>query len=192
MIKINLLPQEIEKRAVAQRRMILAVAAGVMVVVVFIGIYLLRVAKITTLKGDLKTAQAELKQYDAALAKVQRIEAEKKRLETQLGVITSLIESRLDYPVMMEVITRSEFLPANAKINNFSATSAANGIKFAFAVEAADNYSIADLLTNLEESPRFTEVTVSGFASAGAATTAATAPRSMSVACLYIPERSNK
>ena len=59
MIKINLLPQEIEKRAVAQRRMILAVAAGVMVVVVFIGIYLLRVAKITTLKGDLKTAQAE-------------------------------------------------------------------------------------------------------------------------------------
>ncbi|PKN00250.1 MAG: hypothetical protein CVU78_02185 [Elusimicrobia bacterium HGW-Elusimicrobia-2] len=192
MIKINLLPQEIEKKAIAQRRMILAVAAGALVVVVFIGIYLLRVAKITALKGDLKTAQSELKRYDADLAKVQKIEAEKNRLENQLGIITSLIESRLDYPVMMEVVTLSEFLPANAKINTFSTTSTDKGIKFSFIVEAADNYSVADLLTNLEKSPRFTEVTVSGFSSAGTASSAATAPRSMSVACLYIPERSKK
>lgn len=192
MIKINLLPQEIEKKAVAQRRMILAVAAGVMVVVVFIGIYLLRVAKITALKGNLRTAQEELKKYDVALAKVQKIEAEKKRLETQLGVITSLIEARLDYPVMMEVITRKEFLPSNAMINSFSATSVANGIRFAFTVEAADNYSVADLLANLEQSPLFSEVTVSGFASSGAASLAASAPRTMSVTCLYTPERSKK
>jgi Tfp pilus assembly protein PilN len=172
--------------------MILAVAAGVLVVVVFIGIYLLRVAKITALKGELKTAQAELKKYDAALAKVQKIEAEKKRLETQLGVITSLIEARLDYPVMMEVITRKDFLPANARINTFSATADANGIKFAFNVEAADNYSVADLLANLEKSPLFSEVTVSGFASAAAAGPGLSAPRTMSVTCLYTPERSKK
>ncbi len=192
MIKINLLPQEIEKKAIAQRRMILAVAAGVMVLVVFIGIYLLRVAKITTLKSELKTAQIELKKYDAALVKVRKIESEKKRLENQLNVITSLIESRLDYPVMMEVITQSEFLPSNAKINSFSATAAANGIKFSFTVEAADNYSIADLLTNLEKSPRFKDIKVSGFSSGGATAASATAPRSMSVNCVYIPKRSKK
>jgi len=191
MIRINLLPQEIEKKAIAQRRMILAVAAGVLVVVVFIGIYLLRVAKITTLKSNLKAAQTELDTYAAALAKVKKIEAEKKRLENQLNVITSLIESRLDYPVMMEVITRSEFLPANSKINTFSATAAADGIKFSFTLEAADNYSVADLLTNLEKSPRFKDIKVSGFSSGGTSVGAIT-PRTMAVNCVYIPERSKK
>ncbi|MEA2081794.1 MAG: hypothetical protein U9O97_03540 [Elusimicrobiota bacterium] len=192
MIRINLLPQEIEKKAIAQRRMILAVSAGVLVVVVFIGIYLLRVAKITALKSEFKKVRIELKKYDAALAKVRKIEAEKKRLENQLNVITSLIESRLDYPVMMEVITRSEFLPSNAKINTFSATSAAGGIKFGFTVEAADNYSVADVLTNLEKSPRFKDVKVSGFSSVGASGPGVSAPRNMSVTCVYTPERSKK
>ena len=191
MIKINLLPQEIEKKAIAQRRMILAVAAGVMVLVVFIGIYLLRVAKITALKSEFKTAQTELKKYDAALAKVKKIEAEKKRLENQLNVITSLIESRLDYPVMMEVVTRSDFLPSNAKINSFSTTGMAGGIKFSFTIEAADNYSVADLLTNLEKSPLFKDIKVSGFSSGGA-TTGAITPRTMAVNCVYIPQRSRK
>ncbi|MCD6311193.1 MAG: hypothetical protein J7M11_01920 [Elusimicrobia bacterium] len=191
MIKINLLPQEIEKKAIAQRRMILAVAAGVMVLVVFIGIYLLRVAKITALKSEFKTAQTELKKYDAALAKVKKIEAEKKRLENQLNVITSLIESRLDYPVMMEVVTRNDFLPSNAKINSFSTTGMAGGIKFSFTIEAADNYSVADLLTNLEKSPLFKDIKVSGFSSGGA-TTGAITPRTMAVNCVYIPQRSRK
>ncbi|MBA3065221.1 hypothetical protein KJ633_08990 [bacterium] len=192
MIKINLLPQEIEKKAIAQRRMLLAVSAGVLVVVVFIGIYLLRVAKITALKSELKASQAELRKYDADLAKVQKIEAEKKRLENQLSIIISLIESRLDYPVMMEVITRSDFLPSNAKINSFSGTADAAGIKFAFTLEAADNYSVADMLTNLEKSPNFTDIKVSGFSSGGAGAGVATAPRNMSVNCLYIPIRSKK
>jgi len=192
MIRINLLPQEIEKKAIAQRRMILAVAAGVLVVVVFIGIYLLRVAKITRLKSNLKAAQTELDTYATALAKVKKIEAEKKRLENQLKVITSLIESRLDYPVMMEVITRSEFLPANAKINTFSATAGADGIKFGFTVEAADNYSVADLLTNLEKSPRFKDIKVSGFSSGGSSSVGVITPRTMAVNCVYIPERSKK
>ena len=191
MIRINLLPQEIEKKAIAQRRMILAVAAGVLVVVVFIGIYLLRVAKITTLRSELKAAKTELDTYAAALAKVKKIEAEKKRLENQLKVITSLIESRLDYPVMMEVITRSEFLPANSKINTFSATSGSGDIKFSFTVEAADNYSVADLLTNLEKSPRFKDIKVSGFSSGGTSV-GSIIPRTMAVNCVYIPERSKK
>ncbi|PIU19158.1 MAG: hypothetical protein COT16_00065 [Elusimicrobia bacterium CG08_land_8_20_14_0_20_44_26] len=187
MVRINLLPQEIEKKAIAKRRMLLAVALGCVVLVIFLGIYLLRVAKIKALKIDLKNITAELAKYDADLQKIKEIESEKAKLENKLSVINELIASRIDYPKLMEVLTMPEVLPANVRLMTLSAVSAGSVIKLSFSIEAADNYAVADFLSNLEKSPSFTEIKVAGFsaASSGSLTTL----RTMAVNCDYIPKR---
>ena len=190
MLRINLLPYEIEKKASARKQIFLASVAGAVVVFIFAGCFLMRVAKIASLKKESNKLAAELKKYDEELKKIENIESQKKSLQTRLDTIDGLMDSQLDYPKMMEVLTRPEILPANVWLKTFTTREGgAEGISFIFDAEAADNYAVADFLTNLEKSPQFDKVVIKGFAAGGGASGKKT--RTLNVSCVYKPHKGN-
>ncbi|MCD6413637.1 MAG: PilN domain-containing protein [Elusimicrobia bacterium] len=188
MIRINLLPSEIEKRAVAQRRTILIASAVVAVLLVFVGIYFMRLAKITTLKGELKKLTAEHRKYEKDLKKINEMESQKAALQNKLNVINELMGSRLDYPKMMEILTRKDVIPGKVWLKSFSSQGTGK-IKLTLDLEAMDNYAVADFLANLEKSPRFDNIKINGFSpsSSGDKKT-----RVFGISCDYKPERGKK
>lgn len=189
MIKINLLPSEIEKKAAARKKIFLAAVSGVIVVFIFAGCFLMRIAKVASLKNDLKTVKAELKKYEDKRKFFEGIKKQKESLQTRLNTIDQLMSSQLDYPKMMEELAKLPgVLPANVWLKTFTTRTDKAGINFTFNVEAADNYAVADLLTNLEKSPLFDSVIISGFSSGAGA--AGKKTRTLNVKCIYKPERS--
>ncbi|MFH1352049.1 MAG: PilN domain-containing protein [bacterium] len=186
MLRINLLPYEIEKKAAARKQVFLASVAGAVVVFIFVGCFLLRVAKIVSLKKESEKAASELKKYDEELKEIQDIENQKMSLQTRLDTIGDLMASQLNYPKMMEVLTRPSVLPANVWLKTFTTRDAGpGGISFTFDAEAADNYAVADFLTNLEKSPLFEKVVIRGFAAGTGASGKKT--RTLNVNCMYKP-----
>ena len=190
MIKINLLPPEIEKKAVAQRRAILVTSAVVAVLAIFVGIYFLRLAKITSLKAELKKVTAEHKKYEKDLKKINRIESQKAALQNKLNVINELMGSRLDYPKLMEFLTRKDVLPGKVWLKSFSAMGSGNVIKLTLDMEAMDNYAVADFLTDMEKSPHIDKVKISGFAASSSGEKKKT--RVFGISCDYKPLRGKK
>jgi len=188
MLRINLLPYEIEKKAELRKKILLASVAGAVVVFIFAGWFLMRVAKIASLKKESAKAAAELKKYDAELKKIENIKNQKKSLETRLNTIDELMASQLNYPKMMEVMTLPEILPANVWLKTFTARdTGSEEINFKFAAEAADNYAVADFLTNLENSLQFDKIIIRGFAAGAGSPGEKT--RTLAVSCVYKPQR---
>ncbi|MFH1957963.1 MAG: PilN domain-containing protein [bacterium] len=188
MLRINLLPYEIEKKAAARKQIFLASVAGAVVVFIVAGCFLMRVAKIASLKKESKKADAELSRYNAELEKIQIIENQKKSLQTRLSTIDGLMASQLNYPKMMEVMTLPSVLPANVWLKTFTTRDAGpEEISFIFDAEAADNYAVADFLTNLEKSPLFDKVIIRGF-TAGSGP-AGEKTRALNVSCMYKPQK---
>jgi len=188
MIKINLLPPEIEKKAAARKKIFLAAIAGAVVVFIFAGSFLMRIAKVASLKNDLKKVTAELKTYEEQKKFFDDIKKQKESLQTRLDNIKKLMASQLNYPKMMEVMTLPDVLPANVWLKTFNTRDAGEaGINFTFAVEAADNYAVANLLTNLYKSSYFSkeDIVISGFAAGAGADGKKT--RTLSVKCIYKP-----
>lgn len=189
MIKINLLPVEIERKAAARKKIFLAAVAGAVVVFIFAGSFLMRIAKVASLNKDLKTVKAELKKYEVKKKFFEGIKKQKESLQTRLNTIDQLMSSQLNYPKMMEELAKLPgVLPANVWLKTFTTRTDKAGINLTFNVEATDNYAVADLLTNLEKSPLFEKIVIRGF-SAGAGD-AGKKTRTLNVKCIYKPELS--
>ncbi|RLD14519.1 MAG: hypothetical protein DRI22_03170, partial [Caldiserica bacterium] len=61
MIRINLLPKEIEKKSAVKERMILAGFAGVLILFIFFGMWFLKLAQVKKLEQEVKALDNELK-----------------------------------------------------------------------------------------------------------------------------------
>ncbi|RLD18425.1 MAG: hypothetical protein DRI36_01450 [Caldiserica bacterium] len=186
MIRINLLPKEIEKKAAVKERIILAGIAGVLVLLIFFGIWFLKFAQVKKLEKEVRKLDSELKKIEDKAKKVDEVERNKKILSERLKVINSLLASRLDYPKLMETITRPDILPPRVWITGMSTKTSSDKIEITFQVQALDNYAIADFLTNLDKSRRFENVELSAITTTKVEDTPV---RTFSIKCFYKPER---
>lgn len=160
MIRINLIPKEIEQKAAARRKTFKIVGIAVTVISIFLGLYLMRVSKLSSLRGEIEEVEQELSEIESVVKKVKSIKKRKAELDKKINVIKGLMESRLLYPVFMEDI--AEILPSGVWLTNLNTHTEDLSLKLNMEVKAINNYTSADFINALEKSDKFTEIQFPG------------------------------
>jgi len=189
MIKINLVPKEIEKKAQQKEKIILLSLSGVLVLAIFFGIWFWKLAQVKRLESHLRKLDNELKSLQSQAKKVDEIERNKKALHQRLGVINTLLTSRLDYPKLMEKLAMPDIIPSRVWITSLLTKTSQDIIDLSFQVQAMDNYAIADFLANLDKNKSFDKVELNAITTTKIGDTPV---RTFSIKCLYKPERGKK
>jgi type IV pilus assembly protein PilN len=157
MIRINLLPPEdrVKKREfhMPELSSIYLVAGVVAFIVAILVAGFIQQHKIRVLSGKISEAQEESKKLAPQLAKIKQITKEREEVDRRLGIITSLDRHRY---YRVKILSDISFkLPRNCWLTNVKEMSpnlySIEGVAFT-------NYTIADMMTNLEASALFTQV----------------------------------
>ena len=160
MIKINLLPSEerSSKRKISLPTIsggaILWVSLGVMVYAGAVaGIWVLQSRKITDYETKIQALKEESARLAPQLAKIRKLTAEREEVNKRLGIIAALDKDRYLHVRMMNDLAVQ--VPDNCWIEEVNETGGSaveiKGITFS-------NFIIADFMTSLESSGRFTDV----------------------------------
>ncbi len=157
MIKINLLPPEDrvktrEFNLPEMSTMYLVAAVGVFFVSVAV-VGMIQAHKVKDLEKKIEIATVESKKLAPQLAKIKQITREREEVDRRLSLITSLDRNRYFRVKLLNDIGFK--LPANCWLTDINEVSPNN---FAIDGIAFSNYTIADMISNLEASPVFTHV----------------------------------
>jgi len=157
MIRINLLPREerIKRREFKLPQMTtiymvgcVAIFAGAML---FSGI--VQSHKIRTLESKIAAANEESKKLAPQLAKIKQITKEREEVDRRLGIIADLDRYRYFRVKLLNDVSFD--LPVNCWLTGVSELSPNS---FAIDGVAFSNYTVADMMTNLEASPTVSRV----------------------------------
>jgi len=155
MIRINLLPED-SVQAPSQFNPVYPLAAlGVVGVILFVFSYHKEVTARDKQRDEITRANNEIKQLEPIIAQVEALEGAKAQLSQKKGVIQSIENERLRYPLLMDDLMR--LLPSNVWLSSLVTAIAGNAMSVTIQVSALDNYALADLVSNLESSQIFTD-----------------------------------
>ena len=160
MIRINLLPPEVEvSSSTAQFNpgFVVAGVAGVLVLILVPVSWVQRVHR-NHLDSEISDIQSQLDRYKPIIAQVDALEQAKAQLTTRKSLIQQLENERLRYPYFMEDFLK--LLPNNIWLTNLTTTILPDGssLNVTLDITALDHYAVADLVSNLETSQIFTDV----------------------------------
>ena len=159
MIKINLLPKEVEKKVALREKKILLSIIVLLVVGGFLGLYFLKVGQYTRLKKKVKRVKKELSLLETIVKKVDEIEKSKEALGKKLDVIQSLLGNRVVYPQLLEDLAR--IVPSRVWLTSLLTKSEADFLTITIEASAIDNYAIAGFITKLSKAKNFSKVELS-------------------------------
>jgi type IV pilus assembly protein PilN len=157
MIKINLLPREERTKRrefkLPQMSTVYLVGAIVLFFAAILATGIMQQHKIKVLEDKMAAATEESKKLAPQLAKIKEITKEREEVDRRLGIIASLDRSRYFRVKLLNDISLN--LPVNCWLTEVAEASQntfnLNGVAFS-------NYTIADIMTNLETSPAVTRV----------------------------------
>ncbi len=160
MIRINLLPSETRKTkrtislpSISGGAVVWITAAFVVYLGALFGVWSLQGRTIGELDSQIAEAKEESAQLAPQLAKIRKLTQEREEVNRRLNVIASLDRDRYLRVRMLNDISFD--LPPNCWITDLTEQGGArvilDGVTFS-------NYIVADLMNNLEDSDRFTEV----------------------------------
>lgn len=160
MIKINLLPSD--ERATRRKISLPTVSGGAILWVtlgVFVyagavaGIWVLQSRKITDYETKIQALKEESSRLAPQLAKIRKLTAEREEVNKRLGIIADLDKDRYLHVRMMNDLAVQ--VPDNCWIEEVTesggSTMEIKGVTFS-------NFIIADFMTSLQDSGRFTDV----------------------------------
>jgi len=159
MIRINLLPAEMEAAPSARINPAIPLAASVIIpALILIPIHLNQMATRKRLQTESASLKSELDRYQPIIQQVEALEAAKVQLTQRKSVIQQLESERLRYPQFLDDFLK--LIPNNLWLTSLVTASQAttNVLRVSMDVVALDNYAIADLIANLETSQIFSEV----------------------------------
>jgi type IV pilus assembly protein PilN len=157
MIRINLLPREerIKRREFKLPEMTTIYMVGG--VAIFVGAMLfsgiVQSHKIRTLESKIAAANEESKKLAPQLAKIKQITKEREEVDRRLGIIADLDRYRYFRVKLLNDVSFD--LPVNCWLTGVSELSPNS---FAIDGVAFSNYTVADMMTNLEASPTVSRV----------------------------------
>jgi len=159
MIKINLLPKEVEKKVAVREKKFLLSIIVLLVVGGFLGLYSLKIGQYTRLKKKAKRVEKELSLLETIVKKVDEIEKSKEALAKKLDVIQGLTGNRLVYPQLFEDLAR--IVPSRVWLTSLLTKSESDFLTITIEASAIDNYAIADFITKLSKVKNFSKVELS-------------------------------
>jgi len=158
MIRINLLPAEMES-APAQINPAIPLSIAVIIpALVLTPIHLGQMATRKRLQTETASLKSQLAQYQPIIAQVEALESAKVQLSQRKSVIQQLESERLRYPQFLDDFLK--LLPGNLWLTNMTTIGKPNDntMTLNLDVTSLDNYAIADLVANLETSQLFSDV----------------------------------
>jgi type IV pilus assembly protein PilN len=166
MIRINLLPAELEAAPSTLNPAFPLAAAVIIPALVLIPVHLGHVATRKRLQAETASLKSELDRYQPIIAQVEALEAAKVQLTQRKSVITQLENERLRYPQFLDDFLK--LLPNNLWLTTLTTQAQSNPdiMTVNMDVSALDNYAIADLVANLETSQLFSEVDLGAISAA--------------------------
>jgi Tfp pilus assembly protein PilN len=158
MIRINLLPAELES-APSQMNPIIPISFAVIIpTLILTPIHLNEMATRKRLQTETASLKSELERYQPIIAQVEALEAAKTQLTQRKSIIQDLESERLRYPQFLDDFLK--LLPSNLWLSNLVTVGPPNSniLTVNMDVVALDSYAIADLIANLETSQTFSDV----------------------------------
>ncbi|MEW6556513.1 MAG: PilN domain-containing protein [Elusimicrobiota bacterium] len=164
MTKINLIPKEQIPKVEHPEIKIMAIGAGVAVLVVLGFTYTSKVARRSKIQKEIITVDRELAQLQTVIDQIARLKSQRDTVNAKKSALEQLVKTRLVYPILME--NMAKILPTGLWLLNLATKSADTKTELSFNATAYDNYIIADLLQTLEDSTIFQNPEISGIVSA--------------------------
>lgn len=167
MIKINLLPPEIKKKAERKRLITsLSVGVGLLVIIIF-GIYAQRVLHYRSLEQERKYLEGELKKMEPIIKEIEEKQRERDLLNKKRQVMKDLMRNNLLYPQFMEELVN--ILPQNIWFTNLTTrpNPEGTGLEVTLDASALDNYAIADLINILEKRDYYPNIELGAISKTG-------------------------
>jgi len=144
MIKINLLPREERRRhAPINTKLLLAGAAGLVVLGAMAYGWVWLNGEVNRLQADIQRTQAELTRFEELAKQVDKFQAEKKRLEEKIKIIQALMLAQGGPVRLLDEVSKA--LPNEVWLTAFIR----NGKKLDVSGIAYSNFNIATFMTNL-------------------------------------------
>lgn len=158
MIRINLLPPEIAQRVIRRRLISLGGFAGGVIVGILAVVFVLRLKVDVTLAAKIAVLERELKEYRRIAEDVKKLREIKADLESKKGVIEKLRKKSLLYPKFVEEFMA--LVPETIWFTMFNTQTTPEGLSVNISCTSLDNFSIADFISNLETSPKFSNIEI--------------------------------
>ncbi len=156
MIKVNLLPVKIDKRAETLK---VQAAIGVLALLLTLGIcywfYSDITSQVTRTQQQARQTQQEIEKLKSIIGEIDKIKNRKADLEKKLAVISDLEEGRFDTVRMMESVALA--LPEQSWLESL----AYSGNSVSVDGYAFDNQIIAEFIQNLNANPQIGNVVLS-------------------------------
>jgi Tfp pilus assembly protein PilN len=163
MVNINLLPEEIVQRQKFKELLSLVILSASIIVLILVSIYIYQVAKLMSLNTQLAVIQREIKGLEPVVKEVEILKKNKAELESTKQLVEQLLSSGLIYPKFMSDLLK--VLPENIWLLNMNTTivkdstsNLVNSLNITLTCSTYDKFSIADFLSNLENSDKFQNV----------------------------------
>ncbi|MCX7956471.1 MAG: PilN domain-containing protein [Endomicrobia bacterium] len=167
MININLLPKEIEQQQKLKELFSLVLLVIGSVVLIMLVIYSSRISKLTSINNELFKVEKKLVELQSVVKEVEQLKSTKAMLEARKQLVEKLLSNGLIYPKFMSNLLK--VIPDGVWFVNMSTKvelkpndpqKTVEALKVSLTCSSYDKISIADFISNLENSKKFTNVTL--------------------------------
>jgi Tfp pilus assembly protein PilN len=156
MMRINLLPPEISKAKTQKRQVELIVGAVILVLALLVLVYAAKLRRLSAVEKDIVKTEAELQTQSAIVSQVEILQAKQTVLSRRRDVIRQLVKDQFTWVQILDEI--NDTLPKEVWITSLTSSEAGVQKALTFTGVAFNNFAVADFITYLDNSKRFTEI----------------------------------
>ncbi|MBI5555269.1 MAG: PilN domain-containing protein [Elusimicrobia bacterium] len=156
MIKINLLPREMQRKEGAKKQIQVALLSIILVLCLLLVWYISLYTSLIKKQKDLKTAETDLEKVSVLVAAVEQKKQQKEILERKWGIVEKLLQGRFKWTMIMDELQKC--LPKSIWLTSLQGTKTDAGNLITINGMAFDHFSIADFVTNTEDNDYFDNV----------------------------------
>lgn len=171
MIKINLLPKDVQRQEKEKKTFELSLVGVVFVIVLLFIAGIASKLSLVRLEKELATTNAKLEEVSALVGVVEQKQKQKEVLDRKWGIIKKLLEGRFRWAMIMDEMVAS--MPKTVWLTSLRGTKNDLGNMLSIDGVGFDNFAIADFITQLEDNDYFENAELGGINDLGVEKTGA-------------------
>ncbi len=167
MIKINLLPRDMQREEGNKKQQQIAVLSIILVACLLLVWFVSMKTSLIKKQKELKTAEEELEKVRVLVEAVEKKKQQKDALDRKWGIVEKLLQGRFKWAMIMDEMQKS--LPKNIWLTSLSGAKNEAGNLININGMSFDHFAIADFITTLEDNEYFENVELTSITEAAAA-----------------------
>ena len=156
MIKINLLPRDMQREEGAKKQTQVAVLSIILVICLLLVWYVSLYSSLIKKQKEQEDVEQELEKVSVLVAAVEQKKLQKEALDRKWGVVEKLLQGRFKWAMIMDELQKS--LPKSVWLTSMQGTKTEAGNLITINGVSFDHFAIADFVTSLEDNEYFENV----------------------------------